>query len=73
MFTGIYLALSQDLTALGKHGPVPPGEVDLMDLTTVAAFLGVGEQEAQQRQAWDRYRVGDPNVVMERKVRAEAN
>lgn len=74
-FTPIYMVLGRD-TMRSEHGPwhrgFAPHAVDLMDLTTVAAFMGVGEEEARQRAAWDRMRAPGPEVVMERKVRTEA-
>lgn len=75
-FTPIYLAMARD-TMRDTNGPVwrrgfSPAEVDAMDLTTVAALLGVGDPLARQRAAWERMRAPGPEVVMVPKVRPEA-
>lgn len=44
-----------------------------MDLTTVAAMMGVGVAEARQREAHDQFRAPvEDEVVMVRKSRVEA-
>lgn len=73
-FIPIYLAMSMDLTMIGQHGPVSPSELDRMDLSLVAAFLGVGVKESRQervnRQFMDAHAGADPEVVMVKKSRA---
>ena len=65
-FIPIYLALSRHTD---RHGPIGPSEADLMDLSVIAALMGVGEAEAQQREAWAAYGAPVPKVPMERKRR----
>lgn len=40
-----------------------------MDLSVIAALMGVGEAERAQRQAWDAFGAPDPVVPMVKKVR----
>lgn len=50
-FTPIYLALGQ---ATKKHGSIGPAEVDALDLSVVAALLGVGALDGGDFQAASR-------------------
>lgn len=68
-FTPIYLAMG---LATGRHGAFPPEMVDRMDLTTIAAFMGVGVDEARQRRAHEGMKASGPEVVMVRKARTGA-
>lgn len=64
-FTPIYLALARPT---GRHGSISPAEADAMDLSLIAALMGVGEHQQQQTQAWDRFAVV-PATPMVKKVR----
>ena len=65
-FIPIYLALSRPTD---RHGAIGPSEADAMDLSVIAALMGVGEAEQAQRQAWDAYAAPVPKVPMEPKRR----
>jgi len=67
-FTPIYLSLARTTQ---NHGPISPTEADGMDLSLIAALMGVGEQLVQQRAAWDAYAV-IPDVPMVPKSQAAA-
>jgi hypothetical protein len=64
-FTPIYLALARPTA---RHGAISPAEADAMDLSLIAALMGVGEAQQQQTQAWDRFAV-TPAVPMVKKSR----
>lgn len=64
-FTPIYLALARPTP---RHGSISPTEADGMDLSVIAALMGVGEAEQEQAQAWDRFAV-TPTTPMVRKSR----
>lgn len=65
-FTPIYLSMA----VAGKHhGPIPAALVDAMDLTTIAALMGIGEEAARQRRAHERWRAPGPEVPMVPKAR----
>ena len=66
-FTPIYLSLARTRP---RHGPISPAEADGLDLAIIASLMGVGEQEQQQRAAWDAYAVV-PAVPMVPKNRAD--
>lgn len=68
-FTPIYLAMGR---ATDRHGAFPPDVVDRMDLTTVAAFMGVGVEEARQRRAHESMKASGVEVVMVPKSRSGA-
>lgn len=64
-FTPIYLALARETQ---RHGHISVAEADAMDLSLIAALMGVGEHEQQQREAWDQFAT-IPDVPMVKKQR----
>lgn len=52
-----------------RHGPITMSEADRMDLSVIAALMGVGEQEQRQQAAWEQFAVV-PSVPMVRKSKA---
>lgn len=50
-FTPIYLALGR--ADPKRHGPIAPGDADLLDLSVVAALLGVGATDDFESAAAD--------------------
>lgn len=52
-----------------RHGSITPSEADAMDLSVIAALMGVGEHQQQQQQAWEHFAV-IPDVPMVRKPKA---
>lgn len=68
-FTPIYLALARPTA---RHGSIGITEADGMDLSLIAALMGVGEAQQQQTAAWDRFAV-TPAVPMVKKSRTPAS
>lgn len=66
-FIPIYLALARETD---RHGHIGTLEADAMDLSVIAALMGVGEHERMQADAWGAMAVM-PTVPMVRKVRPE--
>lgn len=60
-FTPVYMGMAQH-TVL--HGPLPPSEVDRMDLVTLWALQGVVQQERLLAQATSAYQGRTPERVM---------
>jgi hypothetical protein len=63
-FIPIYLALARPTP---RHGSIGQAEADGMDLSIIAALMGVGEHQARQAEAWGRIGVM-PTVPMVKKV-----
>lgn len=49
------------------HYPIDPPTVDQMDLTTIAALMGVGREDQIAVAAFERYKVAEPERRLERK------